>query len=184
MPATDERLGRFTIGTIVLAALLVLLVAQSSVPPNAVPLPRNLRTNVQQLFPEGWPLFTRDPHHPQFRVARSRDGRWTWANAGPLGKPANAFGLDRAARWQSIEIPRLVAQLPPDDEWPECRGNRLSCLAGSRQTRIPRINNGTPISTLCGRVGFVKHEVVEWDQERRRPGLVLPSRFIVADVAC
>jgi hypothetical protein len=182
LSTTGPRWAAFTIGSFVLAALLALLVAASSLAVTVRHVPEDVRRQVQQLFPEGWPLFTRDPPALEARVAIERSGDWSWADRGPLGKPINAFGFHKAPIAQNVEVAIIASYLPARDRWPACEGPALRCLRRVDEAggRTPRAVNSRRNPTFCGRIGIVYPAPEPWARKEE----TTPTRVLVADVTC
>jgi hypothetical protein len=178
-----QRFVWFTVAMFGLGAVVVLLVLATFLPLTTGYVPRGVARHVRQIFPEGWPLFTRDPPAFEPRVAILRSGRWVWADRGPLGSPGNAFGLHKVAIAQNVEVAMIAARLPARDTWPGCRGSALACLKelDDAGRRIPRVLNARRASpTYCGRIGVVYLGPEPWSRKREQPA----TRFLIADVAC
>jgi antimicrobial peptide system SdpA family protein len=146
-------------------------------------LPDGTRPYLGHLFPEGWKLFAIDPETPRFRAAVFRDGRWHDAQRLPLSKPSNAFGLNRSVRWQAVEIPRLVNEVPDLSSWTPCRRQPFRCLdvAGRRTHRVA---NQTPYSSLCGRVGLIRGFLVPPGRSSAGDDATQITHVVVLDVRC
>ena len=178
-----SKLVGFTVAVFALGAVLVALVLVTFLPSTSGYIPRGVARHVQQVFPEGWPLFTRDPPAYEPRVAVERSGRWVWADRGPLGKPRNAFGFNKVAIGQNVEVAMIAARLGPKQGWPGCRGDALACLSELDATgeRTPRVVSPRRISpTYCGRIGIVYLGPEPWGRRREQP----ITRFLIADVGC
>jgi hypothetical protein len=166
-----------------LGAALVLLVLGTFLPATTGYVPRSVARHVRQVFPEGWPLFTRDPPAFEPRVAVQRAGRWVWADRGPLARPGNAFGFHKVAIAQNVEVAMIAALLPSRDKWPGCRGSALACFGelDAAGRRTPRVINPVRASpAFCGRFGIVYLGPEPWERKREQPA----TRFLIADVTC
>lgn len=180
MAVPVKRLGRFSVVIVLLTAALVGFVTLSSIHV----LPAGLRFHVGQIFPEGWELFVAGPSAPRFRTAVVRDGRWISADRGPMSGPDNAFGLNRAVRWQSVEVRRLVEEVPQLSQWTPCERAPLRCLARAQEHGAASVTNRTPYQTLCGRAGLIR-ELIFPPGERGSDGAdVQTTHVIVLDVRC
>lgn len=178
----DARLGWLAIALGVLSALLVCVVVLSILPATVIGLSESVRSDVKQVFPEGWPLFTRDPAAAQFRAATSENGEWTWRDRGPLAHPSNFGGLNKIAIARNVEIALLVTQLPRLQRWDVCNGQPLRCLRRANDSG-PTVTNDREDPSLCGTVGFVYQEPVPWTRRGKvnGPGA---SRVLIAEVEC
>lgn len=173
----------FAAGVFALGAALVALVLGTFLPATAGYVPRGVARHVRQVFPEGWPLFTRDPPAFEPRVAVQRSGRWVWADRGPLARPENGFGFHKVAIAQNVEVQMIAARLPGRDDWPGCNGSPLVCLRQLDDTgrRIPQaVNPARRTPAFCGRIGIVYPGPEPWGRKREQPA----TRFLIADVEC
>lgn len=177
------RLLLFAVTVFASSAVLIGLVLVTFLPSTSGYVPEGVARHVRQVFPEGWPLFTRDPPAFEPRVAVPRGGGWVWIDRGPLAKPSNAFGFHKVAIGQNVEVAMIAARLGARNRWPGCRGEPLDCLDELDGTgeRIPRVLNPRLSSpTYCGRVGIVYLGPEPWERRRDQP----MTRFLIADVAC
>lgn len=177
---SDPSLRGFRIFVVAVCAVLVGFVTLSSLRV----LPHELRFNVGQVFPEGWDLFTRDPRLPVFRSAVQRNGTWVRADRGPLSKASNWFGFSRTARWQSVEVERLVEEVPDLSAWTPCDRAPSECLEDIDEERVATVRNRTPFTSLCGRVALVRQFVVPWDEAQPGGNDFRTTHVIVLEAQC
>ncbi len=173
-------MDRFRAG--VIAACVVLVLGVTAVSVRLVP--DNVRFQVGQVFPEGWELFTKDPQLPIFRTAVFRGGEWKRADRGPLSKSSNWFGFSRNVRWQSVEIERLVQEVPNLSVWTRCKQTPTSCLDGIDDGDVVAVRNRTPFRTLCGRVGLVRQFVLPWDEADPDGNDFRTTHVVALDAEC
>ncbi len=177
------KLVWFAMGMFGLGVALVLLVLVTFLPATKGYVPGGFARHVRQVFPEGWPLFTRDPPLFEPRVAVQRSGRWVWADRGPLARPNNAFGFHKVAIAQNVEVQMIASRLPARDDWPGCRGSPLVCFRQLDEAgrRVPRaVNPVRETPAFCGRIGIVFPGPEPWAGKREQPA----TRFLIADVSC
>ncbi|MGH2758145.1 MAG: SdpA family antimicrobial peptide system protein [Actinomycetota bacterium] len=177
---TDPGVGAFRRFVVLCCVVLVAFVTLSSLRV----LPADVRFHVGQVFPEGWELFTRDPQLPIFRSALLRDGIWVRADRGPLSKASNVFGFRRNPRWQSVEIARLVEEVPNLDEWTQCADRPIDCLANVDNDDVRPVRNRTPFSSLCGRVGLVRQFVVPQSRATSTGDDFRTTHVVVLEAEC
>ena len=173
----------FAAGMYALGAVLVVLVLATFLPSTSSYVPQRVARHVRQVFPEGWPLFTRDPPSFAPRVAVELGDRWVWRDRGALGSPDNAFGFHKVAIARSVEVGMIAAKLGARETWPTCTGDALGCLSQLDATgeRIPRVLNPRRAEPVyCGRIGIVYLGPEPWGRREEQP----KTRFRIADVAC
>ncbi len=177
---TDPGVGPFRRFVVVCCVVLVAFVTMSSLHV----FPANVRFHVGQVFPEGWELFTRESRLPIFRSAVFRNGTWVRADRGPLSKASNVFGFRRNPRWQSVEIARLVEEVPNLNAWTPCSDLPIDCLAGVDREDVRAVRNRTPFSSLCGRVGLVRQFVVPQDEASPTGDDFRTTHVVVLEAQC
>ena len=177
---TDPALTTFRRFVVAVCVLLVVFVTLSSVRL----LPQDVRFQVGQVFPEGWELFTKDSRLPVFRSAVQLGGVWVRADRGPLSKASNWFGFSRTPRWQSVELARLVEEVPNLNAWTPCDELPTDCLANVDDSRIVGVRNRTPYQSLCGRVGLVRQFVLPWDEASPTGEDFRTTHVVVLEAEC
>lgn len=165
-------------------SVLILYAVHIELPVNALDLPfeGSIKPNLQALIPEGWGFFTRDPREARLLpFIRQADG-WHPASEGPNGEAWNAFGFNRAARAQGVEMGLLEFTIPAD-AWKDCNEEIASCL-DKTLTSTP-VSNPTPHPTLCGEVGFAHRDSVPWAWAASTPDeTAMPSKVVMLSVKC
>ncbi|MFN0140901.1 MAG: SdpA family antimicrobial peptide system protein [Pyrinomonadaceae bacterium] len=155
---------------------------RAALPYNPIRLPFGERI-VQQLIPQGWKFFTRNPREEDLTVvARNGDNEWVDVVRGPNGSVQNVFGLKRDSRAQGIELGLLTSAVPKD-RWGECKQQPSSCLNVETTPSIVA-ENTMPNPTLCGDLGFVLQEPIPWAWSRARKPVIMPSKVLKMNVLC
>ena len=188
-PVTVARVApRFLGGVVLMLAIiwsvLGLYAVHIELPVNALDLPfeGSIKPNLQALIPEGWGFFTRDPREARLLpFVRGADG-WRAASEGPNGEAWNAFGFNRAARAQGVEMGLLEFTIPTD-AWKDCNEEIAICL-DKLPASMP-LSNPTPRPTLCGEVGFAHRDTVPWAWAASTPDeTAMPSKVVRVNVKC
>jgi len=165
-------------------SVLALYAVHIELPVNALDLPleSNIKPTLQAIVPQGWGFFTRDPREPRLIPLVRAAGSWQVASEGPNGEPWNAFGLNRAARAQGVEVGLLETAIPAE-AWKDCETEVAACL--ERMPATLQLSNPTPRPTLCGEVGFARRESVPWAWAASTPDETsMPSKVVRVRVTC
>ncbi len=161
--------------------LVVVYALHAALPFNPIKLPLETRVQPRFWLPEGWAFFTRDPREENMRVFVRHEGNWVSAGMGPIAKPSNSFGLDRACRAQGVEAALLINGFP-SSAFQECRDPVAACL--ERAPITAEVQNISPTPTLCGDVGVVMQKPVPWAWWSSGLRATMPSRVLRMSVAC
>ncbi|WP_443047605.1 SdpA family antimicrobial peptide system protein [Streptomyces sp. NBC_00354] len=76
-----------------------------------------------------------------------------------LAPHSNLFGLERSQRAQGPEVAYLEAAVP---NWIECSGTLERCLPRAAETPAAKLENRSPVQTLCGDSFITQESVVPW----------------------
>jgi antimicrobial peptide system SdpA family protein len=177
---SDVRLGRHVAASIITACLSILTVLHAALPGSSFEVfsPR-VKQAVSALAPEGWAFFTRSARLPTpVPYQYGSDGRWRSLSVGPLARPGNAMGVDRAGRAQGTEVATLLDPVPRG-VWHRCERDPLVCLT---ETSVDATVANTSHRTICGDVGFVIQEVLPWAW--RNSPTIMPSKVVRVHVTC
>jgi len=188
-PSVTTRVAPRLLGSAVIAlaiawSLLVLYAAHIELPANALDLPfeSSIKPPLQALVPEGWGFFTRDPREARLLPYVREAGSWRAAREGPNGEPRNAFGFNRAARAQGVEMGLLETSIPTK-AWKACATEIAACL--DRISAPIEVGNPTPAPTLCGDVGLVHRDPLPWAWAGSEPDETsMPSKVVRLTVKC
>jgi antimicrobial peptide system SdpA family protein len=179
-----QRLGAIMIGLVMAWSLLILYAVHIELPANALDLPfeNAIKPPLQAVVPEGWGFFTRDPREARLLPFRNEAGTWRPALEGPNGEAWNAFGMNRAARAQGVEM-GLIEFAIPTDAWKDCNAEIATCL--DPLPVAAQILNPTPGPTLCGEVTFAHRDPVPWAWAASTPDETsMPSKVVKVNVKC
>ncbi|MGO2663706.1 SdpA family antimicrobial peptide system protein [Mycetocola reblochoni] len=170
-----------------IAAVAVAAIVFSSLPikSHASEAARAMTGLVNEISPQGWGFFTKDPREP-FMVAyvMNEHGAWEHVTRGPNARPQNAFGLNRESRLDEYDHSQLIGTAELDDVWAECTGDDVDGCAtaamdsqGTQEWQV----SGYDLR-LCGDVLLLKREPIPLDYA----GLDYdPTSWAIrADVAC
>ena len=182
--AAPRFLGGVALMLAITWSVLSLYAVHIELPVNALDLPleSSIKPNLQALIPEGWGFFTRDPREARLLPFIRQAGAWRTASEGPNGEAWNAFGFNRAARAQGVEMGLLEFTIPAD-AWKDCNEEIGSCL-DKLPTATP-VSNPIPHPTLCGEVGFAQRDTVPWAWAASTPDeSAMPSKVVRLNVTC
>jgi len=174
-------LGTFAVGLAAFWAVLALYVVHAALPYNPLQLPYAHALRTQVWAPEGWAFFTRDPREPRPYLYRLEGREWASASLGPHARPSNAFGMNRRARAQGVELGLLLENVSVRS-WEKCETEPMGCLG--RAPAAARVANGSPRPSLCGTIGVVRQPPVPWAWARAPKPVVMPSNVIRLEVSC
>lgn len=185
-PARFAARANLLIPVLLGAVILVLYVAQSTMPANAMRLPGQERVAayVPGILPQGWAFFTKSPRDVEFApYAVTADGL-TSLQAGPNSAAKNLLGWTRDGRAQGIELALLLHENPLDsDRWTECT-TREECAAASLDAPPIRLDNSSPAPTLCGAVALVQEEPRPWAWRDVVDDHWKPKSVLTLEVTC
>ena len=179
-----RMLGGAVIALAIAWSLLVLYAVHIELPANALDLPfeGSIKPPLQAVVPEGWGFFTRDPREVRLLPYVREAGAWRAAREGPNGEPRNAFGFNRAARAQGVEMGLLETSIPTK-AWKACATEIAACL--DRISAPVQVGNPTPAPTLCGDVGLVHRDPLPWAWAGSEPDETsMPSKVVRLTVKC
>lgn len=166
VPPRTREITRRSLGlAVVVCVLVVLYVAQASLPPNALTLPlqTSISPQISPVLPQGWAFFTKSPRDEEILpFAVTGAGALESMSTGPNSDPRHAFGLSRGARAQGVEIGTLLYDADVSEEdWVNCVG-LSDCADALKGQEGFRVENKSPKPTLCGPVALVRHEPRPW----------------------
>ena len=188
-PVAVTRVAPRLLGGVVLMlaitwSVLILYSVHIELPVNALDLPfeSTIKPNLQAVIPEGWGFFTRDPREARLLPFLRDAGGWRSASEGPNGEAWNAFGMNRAARAQGVEMGLLEFAIPTDT-WKDCNEEIANCL--DKTPTSMHLSNPTPHPTMCGEVGFAHRDTVPWAWAASTPDeSSMPSKVVKVNVKC
>lgn len=142
------------------------------------------RSAVTSILPEGWAFFTKPPNDAEYIPVRSTDGGSTFESQShlPNSRSENWFGLLRAQRAQGPEIANLSGQA---SHWQACtskHGN--SCYRQIWASLPDRIQNSSPVPTVCGRAIIMETRPVPWSFRDFYEEARENERGALVDVTC
>lgn len=157
-----KRVGAAATGLFLFWSSVAVYAVHSSLPPNAMALPLEDKLRVNELLPQGWAFFTRDPEEEDV-VAYVRDerGRWQSARTSPIASLATLWGISRSGRGLGIELGMLVSA-PSRSAWIRCKIGEPSQACLDRASPALHIRSEYPRPRLCGDVGLVANRPVPW----------------------
>lgn len=143
------------------------------------------RTDVQQVMPQGWGFFTRNPREPKSYTYGKPDGReWRAVETEKISSARWLFGISRAGRVQRIEIDRLSEGLSKD-AWISCGAvEHVTCLNSLSTEKAVTLVNSMPHPEICGTVGFVAEDTMPWAWRSDADKLRMPVKGVLAEVEC
>jgi antimicrobial peptide system SdpA family protein len=173
--------GVFTLGLISACLLLGLYAVDASRSINALEVPFQPKFLLQQLMPQGWAFFTRDPREERLHVYAETARGWVSADPGPHASWQYAMGFDRRPRVHGVELALLLAQFR-QAAWQECKQNPVTCLATVETAAM--VVNTSPQPAFCGPLGIVRQVPVPWAWARATKPVTMPSQILKVDVQC
>ncbi|WAS84895.1 MULTISPECIES: SdpA family antimicrobial peptide system protein [unclassified Corallococcus] len=177
-------MGLLALGLLFGGSSVAAYALHAALPYNPLQLPFEDRFDIRLVLPEGWAFFTRDPRDERIlSYLRTPGGQWVRANQTPNFQPRNAFGIDRAARAQGVEM-GLLLEATRQLGRHACEEDPLKCLERAPSERTLR--NESPNPTFCGQLGIVFQPAVPWAWSRSHRGkaVVMPSKVLRLDVEC
>ncbi|MEV4614326.1 SdpA family antimicrobial peptide system protein [Kitasatospora sp. NPDC049258] len=131
--------------------------------------------------PQVWAFFTKNPEEVQLGVYASRDGSVVDLLRTPQGNPSNVFGLSRSQRAQGPEMAYLNVSVPG---WQDCAGQLAPCLERSAATPAVKVENRSPVRTVCGDSFITQEFTVPWSYRNIVPYSHRVTKIAHLDVAC
>lgn len=180
-----EVVGRRAAAVLAFWALIGLYAVDLALPPNPLDLPMETELGpiVQQVLPEGWGFFTRDPRELDMLMFIDHGEEWRNAALAPVAQPSHLLGMNRRPRAQGVELGMIVAVLD-DDDWGECGPRETAEECISTAPGAGAQDNLSPQPTLCGRVALVKAEPVPWAWASSSNSVARPIVATRIDVSC
>jgi len=176
-----RRIGALAVALWTAATVLGLYAIHGGMRFNPIRLPFEGRIFAPLWIPEGWAFFTRDPREADLYVFTRQPNGWVNASLGPIAKPSNIFGLNRATRHQGVESSLLIGRLQKST-WRDCSVEPLECLDSAPVQAT--VSNQSSQRTLCGSVGFVLQKPVPWAWSRSRRKTIMPSQVVKLEITC
>lgn len=136
-------------------------------------------------MPQGWGFFTKPPSDETV-VALAINGETENAMKTPQVQLSNLYGLSRKQRAQGPEIANITNRIS-ENHWIECEDGQHAEECVSAQGTYPiqeKIENNSPVPTLCGLVTFGIVNPVPWSYRDFYDGLHLTNRIVTVDVQC
>lgn len=170
------------VGSILLAAVLVIYAVHGSMSRNALRLPFENRVDTVVFAPEGWGFFTRDPREPLFLVFGQRDDG-TWSQLfGEKTELRTTFAFSRYVRSLYVEAGMISTHVRPTD-WQQCSTEPSLCLGGLTGD-VKSISSETPSPVICGNVALVQQERLPWAWAKSVSQRTMPSKTVRFNVKC
>ncbi|MFD0356809.1 SdpA family antimicrobial peptide system protein [Streptomyces sp. NPDC127110] len=143
----------------------------------------DLRALSARFLPQSWAFFTKPPSDPEFvPYLVSEGGGVASAALLPNSRAENLYGLTRRQRAQGPEVAAMANQVRT---WRDCDGIEGDCPAVVAGSAEPvRVENSSPVPTLCGRVVLVETRPVPWKFRDRYEGWRLDKRAAVVEAKC
>lgn len=86
---------------------------------------------VQEITPQGWGFFTRDPRSPITQAwLMTSGGEWENVTRGPNATLRNAFGFNRSSRLDEYDVSQVTGSRDVDGLWTDCTGRSIAQCAG------------------------------------------------------
>ncbi|MGF2621040.1 SdpA family antimicrobial peptide system protein [Bacillus cereus] len=176
--AIEKKISIFFLVVLFVWLLFIFLTIVTSLPKNPLSLNAKNEALVQQLYPQGWGFYSKDPRAESLNMYSLEDNRTeiVWPN----NNMKNIFGLKRYGRAQGIELGTLMAKIPTSMEWSQCNKDAKSCL--STMKKEITIKNPTPEPTLCGKLGIAKEKLVPWAWSKYKSNST--SKVLRVNVEC
>ncbi|MGW1197798.1 SdpA family antimicrobial peptide system protein [Streptomyces sp. NPDC002536] len=122
---------------------------------------KGIRPALNILTPENWAFFTRNPEGEQIGIySYGADGSVHNLLNTPQGSPANLFGLSRTQRAQGPEIGFFSTNAT--QHWSGCAGYLDDCLREASKKPALKVNNTSPVPTVCGEAYLTRETTVPW----------------------
>ncbi|MBH1933016.1 SdpA family antimicrobial peptide system protein [Streptomyces sp. AV19] len=164
--------------------VVILYVAQSFLPSNAVTLPGqdSVKKPASAVVPQGWAFFTKSAKDPTYAPYREVDGHWKSIALTPHSRPSNLFGFDRASRTQGVEVALMLRQ--KETRWTDCDSadSPTECL--ERVKSRMKTTNPSPSPSLCGRAAVVEMKPIPWAWRDLSEEKATPTRVASWEVEC
>jgi antimicrobial peptide system SdpA family protein len=142
----------------------------------------DLRAFSARFLPQSWAFFTKPPNDPEFVPYAVNDGGVDYAARLPNSRADNLYGLSRRQRAQGPEVAAMANQVRQWKNCEETEGDCPSVVAGSSAPE--RVDNSSPVPTLCGRLVLVETRPVPWKFRDTYEGWRLDKRAAVVEAKC
>ncbi|WP_191267543.1 SdpA family antimicrobial peptide system protein [Nocardiopsis terrae] len=142
-----------------------------------------VRTLFARTMPQNWAFFTKPPNDPELvPYTVNEAGAVEFASTMPNGRVDNLYGLSRTQRAQGPEIANLANQI---EEWTDCGSLNGDCLSGvASGAPVQRIENTSPVPTLCGKVVIARTEPVPWTYRDKYRGWRIDDEMALIEARC
>ncbi|MCX4631358.1 SdpA family antimicrobial peptide system protein [Streptomyces sp. NBC_01443] len=160
MPVARRQLLVFSAACLVIFSYLLVSLFYT-LPSNALSSrhSKGARQYFNTVTPQVWAFFTKNPEGIQIGFYGLKEGKGENLLRTPQGNPSNLFGLERSQRAQGPEVSYLEAAVP---NWIECSGTLERCLPRAAETPAAKLENRSPVQTLCGDSFITQESVVPW----------------------
>ncbi|MFE9801314.1 SdpA family antimicrobial peptide system protein [Streptomyces goshikiensis] len=142
---------------------------------------KGARQYFNTITPQVWAFFTKNPEGIQIGFYKLDDGKRKNLLRTPQGNPSNLFGLERTQRAQGPEIAYVEAAVA---NWVECSGILERCLAEAAKTPAAKVENRSPVQTVCGDSFITQETVVPWSYRDLVKYDRRTTKIAHLDVAC
>lgn len=134
---------------------------------------------INQLYPQGWGFFSKDPRDstPNVYNMDTKKEAAIWPN----NRLRNLFGASRYGRAQGTELGFIMSKIP-NSKWEKCDEGSLTCL--SKKKPQITVKNTTPKTTLCGDLGIAQEKPVPWAFGDAIKEIEMPSKVVRVKVKC
>jgi antimicrobial peptide system SdpA family protein len=181
-PRSPTAMGGWALVHYALLGALAITAALAAMPFSTIQLPDTAHRIVMSLIPQGWGFFTKSPRDPEMHVATLRAHDLHELNLTSSFQPRYAFGFNRLARAQGLEIDALIAELPASSRWQDCQAASVDC---ARVMPVQaRIVNRSRFPTLCGDLVLFERRPIPWAYRNRKLSVNMPSRLTRIEAVC
>ncbi|MEU8892906.1 SdpA family antimicrobial peptide system protein [Streptomyces sp. NPDC048442] len=142
----------------------------------------DLRAISARFLPQSWAFFTKPPNDPEFVPYVVNDDGVAYAARLPNSRADNLYGLSRRQRAQGPEVASMANQVPAWKNCEETGGDCPEVVAGS--SAPARVENSSPVPTLCGRLVLVETRPVPWKFRDKYDGWRLDKRAALVEAKC
>ena len=165
-------------------AVVAVFAFQASAGSNVLQLPQQTRVAavLPSVLPQGWAFFTKAADSSALSVYRTEDRIENFTVAANAD-PSWVFGLNRASRYQGLEITSLLQGIG-EDAWTDCTSGAgvADCIRNLPAAKS--VKNTMAMQTVCGRVAIVAEGVTEWAYRDLVDGALIPREAIELEVSC
>ncbi len=173
-------LGVLALVQLCLLGAFAMTTALSAMPFNTLNVPSQVHSTIMSVIPEGWGFFTKSPRDPETHVARLQNGVLQELNIVSSFQIKYAFGFNRLARAQGLEVDELLGQLQASSLWRECQQSVTVCAPNLAVQK--KLVNTVHAPTLCGDLLLFERRPIPWAYRNLNP--VMPSRLTRVEVVC